>query len=134
MIKITFPDNNCKEFQPGITGFDIANSISPRLAKEVFSITVNGEVWDLTRPINSDATINLHKWDDKEEVQPLIEPVLISERDKQIFKWWVEDRFSVGATEENGFEEFLNIKWKYAPGGRKAYMDKTIHIQSYFEN
>ena len=66
MISITFPDNSVKEFKEGITGYDIAESISPRLAKEVLSITVNGELWDLTRPIRDDADILLHKWDDED--------------------------------------------------------------------
>lgn len=66
MIKITFPDNNVREFPAGVTGMEIAKSLSDRLAKEVLSITVNGQVWDLTRPITQDATIKLHKWDDEE--------------------------------------------------------------------
>lgn len=65
MIKITLPDNSVREYNE-VTGFEIAKDISPRLAKEVLSITVNGEVWDLQRPITSDASINLHKWDDDE--------------------------------------------------------------------
>jgi threonyl-tRNA synthetase len=64
MIKITFPDRTCKEYNKGISSLEIAEQISPRLAKEVYAATVNGEVWDLTRPINSDATIKLHKWED----------------------------------------------------------------------
>ncbi|MFA8435142.1 MAG: threonine--tRNA ligase [Marinifilaceae bacterium] len=66
MIKITFPDNTVKEFQEGITGLEIAKSISSRLAKEVLSISVNNEIWDLERPINEDASIQLHKWEDEE--------------------------------------------------------------------
>jgi len=66
MIKITFPDGNVREYPNGITGLDVAKSISERLAKEVLSATVNGEVWDLTRTINSDSTLKLHKWDDEE--------------------------------------------------------------------
>ncbi len=66
MIKITFPDNTVKEFEAGITGFDIAKSISNRLAKEALSVSVNGEVWDLMRPINEDATFAVHKWDDEQ--------------------------------------------------------------------
>ena len=66
MIKITFPDNSVREFPSGTTGLDIANSISPRLAKEVLSITVNDQLWDLTRPITNDSKIILHKWDDSE--------------------------------------------------------------------
>ena len=45
MIKITLPDNSVREFESGITGFDIAESISTRLAKDVLSISVEGEVW-----------------------------------------------------------------------------------------
>lgn len=66
MIKITFPDGNVREYPEGVTGLDIAKSISERLAREVLAATVNGEVWDLTRPIRTDATIKLHKWDDEE--------------------------------------------------------------------
>ncbi len=66
MIKITFPDGNVREFSKGITGLEIAKNISDRLAKEVLSITVNDELWDLTRPINTDASIKLHKWDEEE--------------------------------------------------------------------
>ncbi|MDY6799584.1 MAG: threonine--tRNA ligase [Bacteroidota bacterium] len=66
MIKITLPDNSVHEYKKGITGYEIAKDISPRLAKEVLSITVNDELWDLQRPITSDAKIKLHKWEDEE--------------------------------------------------------------------
>lgn len=66
MIRITLPDNSVKEFDTGITGLKIAEALSSRLAKEVLSISVNGEVWDLTRTINSDAKIKLYVWDDRE--------------------------------------------------------------------
>jgi len=66
MIKITLPDNSVQEFEEGVTGMDIARSISPRLAKEVLSITVDGEVWDLHRPIHKDAKVKLNTWDDEE--------------------------------------------------------------------
>jgi threonyl-tRNA synthetase len=65
MIKITFPDGTAKEFKSGVTSLEIAEQISPRLAKEIYAATVNGEIWDLTRPINSDATLKLHKWEDE---------------------------------------------------------------------
>ena len=64
MIHITFPDGSVKEYRDGISSLEIAEQISPRLAKEVYSATVNGELIDLTRPINSDSTLMLHKWDD----------------------------------------------------------------------
>jgi threonyl-tRNA synthetase len=66
MVKITFPDGNIREYNKGVTGYEIAKSISDRLAKEVLSVTVNDNVWDLTRPIDTDATVKLHKWDDEE--------------------------------------------------------------------
>ncbi|MDP4184348.1 MAG: threonine--tRNA ligase [Bacteroidota bacterium] len=66
MIKITLPDNSVREYASGVTGMEIAESISNRLAKEVLSITVNGEVWDLNRPISQNALIRLNTWDDAE--------------------------------------------------------------------
>ena len=66
MIKITFPDNSVREYDSGITGLEIATRISHRLAKEVVSVTVNGELWDITRPITTDASIKLHKFEDPE--------------------------------------------------------------------
>ena len=66
MIKITFPDGTVREFKKGTTGLEIAQSISPRLASEVLSIGVNGQIWDLTRPIENDAEIKLYKWEDEE--------------------------------------------------------------------
>ena len=66
MIKITFPDGNVREYPQGVSGLEIAKSISERLANDVLSVTVNGEVWDLTRGITTDATVKLHKWDDEQ--------------------------------------------------------------------
>ncbi len=66
MIKITLPDGSVREYQEGVTGMEIAESISPRLAKEVLSITVNDDVCDLSLPIMNDASIKLHKFDDPE--------------------------------------------------------------------
>jgi threonyl-tRNA synthetase len=64
MIKITLPDSSVREYPAGVTGMDIAQSISPRLAENVLSVTVNQDLWDLTRKINADAAIKLHKWED----------------------------------------------------------------------
>jgi len=65
MINITFPDKSIREYQNGVSGYEIAKSIHPALAKDVLSITVNGELWDIMRPIEDDAHILLHKWDDE---------------------------------------------------------------------
>lgn len=66
MIKITFPDASVREFEKGVTGLAIAQSISQLLAREVLAVSVNGETWDLTRPIEEDAAVNLLKWEDEE--------------------------------------------------------------------
>ena len=66
MVKITFPDGSIREYEAGVTGLQIAESISPALARDVVSCGVNGETTELNRPINSDATIALYKFDDPE--------------------------------------------------------------------
>ena len=66
MIKITFPDGSVREYESGVTGLQIAESISSRLAQEVLSCGVNGETYDLNRPINEDAKVVLYKWEDEE--------------------------------------------------------------------
>ena len=66
MIKITFPDGSVREFEAGITGMEIAKSISERLAQEVLAIGVDGETQDLSLPIEHDAKIQLYKWEDEE--------------------------------------------------------------------
>ena len=66
MVKITFPDGSVREYEQGVTGYQIAESISPALARDVVSCGVNGETVELNRPINEDATIALYKFDDEE--------------------------------------------------------------------
>ena len=66
MIKITFPDGNVREYAKGTSSMDIAKSISMGLAQKVLVVKVNGEIWDATRPINDDATLQLLTWDDTE--------------------------------------------------------------------
>ena len=66
MIQITFPDGNARQFEPGVTSFEIARSISEGLSQKVLSAKVNGEVWDLSRPISKNATLQLLTWDDKD--------------------------------------------------------------------
>ena len=66
MINITFPDGSVRSYEQGVTGFQIAESISPALARSVVSCGVNGETVELNRPINEDATIELYKFDDEQ--------------------------------------------------------------------
>ena len=62
MIKITFPDGSVREYNEGVNGLQIAESISSRLAQDVLACGVNGETYDLGRPINEDANFVLYKW------------------------------------------------------------------------
>ena len=66
MVKITFPDGSVREYEQGVTGLQIAESISPALARDVVSCGINGETTELNRPINEDATVQLYKFDDDE--------------------------------------------------------------------
>jgi len=66
MVNITFPDGKVREYQSGVTGLEIAKSLSNSLAKKVLAVKVNNEVWDATRTITSDATLQLLTWDDTE--------------------------------------------------------------------
>ena len=66
MIKITLPDGTVLEREAGVTGYEIAESISPRLAAEVLACGVNGETVELNRPITEDATLVLYKWEDEQ--------------------------------------------------------------------
>ena len=66
MVKITFPDGSVREYEQGVTGFQIAESISPALARDVVCCVVNGETVELNRPINEDSTIALYKFDDED--------------------------------------------------------------------
>jgi threonyl-tRNA synthetase len=66
MIKITLPDGSVREYEKGTTSLQIAKSISDGLARKVLAAQVNGQVWDISRPINDDATFKLLTWDDNE--------------------------------------------------------------------
>jgi len=64
-ITITFPDGNSRQFDQGVTGLQVAESISKGLAREALAVEVNGEVWDLSRKISSDAVVKILKWQDE---------------------------------------------------------------------
>lgn len=102
MIKITLPDQSIREYKEGITGLEIAQSISPMLAKDVLSITVNDQLWDITRAINSDASIKLHKWDDEEGKHAFWHSSahLMAEALQELFPG---TKFGIGPAIENGF-------------------------------
>ena len=102
MIKITFPDNSVREYAEGTTAMQIAESISSRLAQEVLAASVNGETWDLLRPINQDATVQLLKWEDEEGKHAFWHSSahLMAEALQELYPGI---KFGIGPAIENGF-------------------------------
>lgn len=102
MINITFPDKSVKQFESGTTPLQIAESISPRLAQDVLAATVNGEEWDLTRPVEEDAEIKLFKWDDPEGKHAFWHSSahLLAEALQELYPGV---KFGIGPAIENGF-------------------------------
>ena len=102
MIKITFPDGSVREYESGVTGLQIAESISSRLAQDVLACGVNGETVELNRPILEDATINLYKWEDAEAKHAFwhTSAHLMAEAIGEI---WPGTQFGIGPAIENGF-------------------------------
>ena len=101
-IRITLPNNTRKEFSKGIAGMAIAESISAGLARVALSITVNGEIWDLDRPITDDARIQLHTWDNEEGKYTFWHSSahLLAEAIQELFP---NAKFGIGPPIENGF-------------------------------
>lgn len=102
MINISFPDGAVKQFEPGVTAMEIATSISEGLARKVLAASVNGEVWDLSRPIHSDASVQLLTWNDDKGKAAFWHSSahLLAEAVEEVFpgvKFWV------GPPVENGF-------------------------------
>lgn len=102
MINITFPDNSVKQFEAGITPLQIAESISSRLAQDVLAASVNEKEWDLTRPIDEDASIKLFKWDDAEGKHAFWHSSahLLAEALQELYPGV---KFGIGPAIENGF-------------------------------
>lgn len=128
MIKITFPDGNFREYEAGITGWDIAGSISPRLQQDVLAAGVNGQTWDLHRPINEDAEVKLFKWDDAEGKHAFWHSSahLMAEALEELYPGI---KFGIGPAIENGFYydvdpgEGISIKDADLPAIEKKMQD-----------
>ncbi len=101
-IKITFPDGSVREYAKGTSAMQIAESISPRLAADVLSATVNDVVVDLLAPINADANIKLNKWDDEEGRRTFwhTSSHLLAEALENLYPGI---KFGIGPSIENGF-------------------------------
>jgi threonyl-tRNA synthetase len=102
MINITLPDQSVRKYEEGITGLGIAKSLSNSLAREVLAVSVNDEIWDLTRPIQEDADIKLHKWEDDEAKHAFWHSSahLMAEAIEALYPG---TKFGIGPSIENGF-------------------------------
>lgn len=102
MITITLPDGSKKEYERGVTALQVAEDISPRLAKEVLAATVNDKIVDLTRPIETDASLRLHKWEDDEAKHAFwhTSAHLMAEALQELYPGI---KFGIGPAIENGF-------------------------------
>ena len=101
-MNIKFPDGSIKQFENGTTPLQIAESISSRLAQDVLAATLDGEEWDLTRPIVSDGEIKLFKWDDPEGKHAFwhTSAHLLAEALQELYPGV---KFGIGPAIENGF-------------------------------
>ncbi len=102
MIKITFPDGSVREYNEGVNGLQIAESISSRLAQEVLACGINGETYDLSRPILEDASIVLYKWEDEQGKHAFwhTSAHLLAEALQELYPGI---QFGIGPAIENGF-------------------------------
>lgn len=140
MIKITFPDQKVREYEAGSTSLDIAKSISEGLARNVLAAKVNGEVWDATRPIHQDATVQLLTWEDREGKSTMWHSSahLMAEALESVFPGI---KFGIGPPVDNGFyydvdlggqaissDDFKKIEEKMAELARQgnAFIRKEI--------
>lgn len=128
MINITFPDGSVRQYEAGVNGLDIAKSISPRLAADVLAVSVNNEIYDLLRPINSDASIRLHKWEDPEAKKTFWHSSshLMAEALEAIFPGV---KFGIGPAIETGFYYDVDLGEKnITEADLKKIEDKMIEL------
>ena len=102
MINITFPDGNIKQFEDGVTPFQVAESISAGLARNILAATLNDEEWDISRPITHDGAIKFFKWEDEEGKHAFwhTSAHLLAEALQELYKGI---QFGIGPAIENGF-------------------------------
>ncbi len=122
MINIKFPDGNVRQYESGITPFQVAESISPRFAADVLAAKINGEEWDISRPILEDSQIQLFKWDDAEGKHAFWHSSahLLAEALQELYPGV---KFGIGPAIENGF--YYDID----PGEHKITSDDFAKIE-----
>ncbi|MBQ6574007.1 MAG: threonine--tRNA ligase [Bacteroidales bacterium] len=128
MINVTFPDGSVRQYNKGVTGLEIAQGISSRLAQEVLAVSVNDKVFDLLRPINEDCTIKLHKWEDQEAKQTFWHSSshLMAEALQSLFPGI---KFGIGPSIETGFYYDVDLGDKtITEADLKKIEDKMIEL------
>ena len=128
MINVTFPDGSVRQYNKGVTGLEIAQGISSRLAQEVLAVTVNDKVFDLLRPINEDCSIKLHKWEDQEAKQTFWHSSshLMAEALQSLFPGI---KFGIGPSIETGFYYDVDLGEKtITEADLKKIEDKMIEL------
>ena len=128
MINITFPDGSVRQYEAGVNGLEIAKSISPRLASDVLAVSVNNEIYDLLRPINADASVRLHKWEDPEAKKTFWHSSshLMAEALEALFPGI---KFGIGPAIETGFYYDVDLGEKaITEADLKKIEDKMIEL------
>ena len=122
MINITLPDGSIKKVKKGTSSIEIAKSISEGLARNILAASVNNEVWDIDRPIDSDATLNLHTWNDKQGKMCFWHSTahIMAEALETLYPGV---KFGVGPAIDNGFYYDVDL------GGRSLSSDDLSKIE-----
>src|SRR5687768_10856271 len=123
MINITFPDGAVRQYEKGTTAMDIAKSISEGLARKVLAASVNGQVWDATRPINENSTLRLLTWEDTDGKSTFWHSSahLMAEAVESMYP---EVKFWVGPAIEKGFYYDMDL------GGRQLTEEDLRKLES----
>ncbi len=126
-IKITFPDGSVKEFDKGVSSFDIANAISPKLAAEILAAEVNGRMKDISAPVNEDSSIVLHKFDSEKgkEVYWHTTSHMMAQAIEELFPG---ARFGVGPPIESGFYYDIDSDRKFTEEDLRKIEEKILEI------
>jgi len=126
-IKITFPDGNSKEFKKGVTGYEVAESISSNLAKNALALKTNGSIIDLKRPLDKDTSIKFLTFDDEEGKHVYWHSTshLMAHAVQSIYP---EAKFGVGPAIDNGFYYDIDINSSLTEDDLKKIEEKMIQI------
>ena len=127
MIKITFPDGSVKEFAKGTTAFDVASSISPRLAADSLAASVEGQTVDMMKPIENDAHIKFYKWDDAEGKHAFwhTSSHLLAEALEALYPGI---KFGIGPAIENGFYYDVDCPTPITEGDLQKIENKMLEL------